>query len=160
MTGTRHRPPRSKTKSPKQMRGGDVILLHDGGHREMGADRSQTVIATNRLITDYLAEGYEFVTILQMMAEGRCLCRAGSLTRPRPEGPLLFVVRPNKPAALARRDRVKDPVRHKLCAIIPALQRKRLSPPRSSSEYLPPYVPRPGTRPRTAMEAGIPRCRA
>jgi peptidoglycan/xylan/chitin deacetylase (PgdA/CDA1 family) len=54
-------------KVTKQMRGGDVILLHDGGHREMGADRSQTVIATNRLITDHLAEGYEFVTILQMM---------------------------------------------------------------------------------------------
>jgi len=23
------------------MRGGDVILLHDGGHRAMGADRAQ-----------------------------------------------------------------------------------------------------------------------
>jgi peptidoglycan/xylan/chitin deacetylase (PgdA/CDA1 family) len=56
-----------ENKVTKQMRGGDVILLHDGGHREMGADRSQTVIVTNRLITDYLAEGYEFVTILQMM---------------------------------------------------------------------------------------------
>lgn len=56
-----------ENKVTKQMRGGDVILLHDGGHREMGADRSQTVIATNRLITDYLAEGYEFVTILQMI---------------------------------------------------------------------------------------------
>ncbi len=56
-----------ENKVAKQIRGGDVILLHDGGHREMGANRSQTVIATNRLITDYLAEGNEFVTILQMM---------------------------------------------------------------------------------------------
>jgi peptidoglycan-N-acetylglucosamine deacetylase len=63
-----------ENKVTKQMRGGDVILLHDGGHREMGANRSQTVIATNRLITDYLAEGYEFVTILQMMQKaGVCV---------------------------------------------------------------------------------------
>ena len=30
-------------KVAKQIRGGDVILLHDGGHKQMGADRSQTV---------------------------------------------------------------------------------------------------------------------
>jgi len=35
----------------------------------MGADRSQTVIVTDRLITRYKSEGYEFVTIPQMMAE-------------------------------------------------------------------------------------------
>lgn len=51
-----------------QMRGGSVILLHDGGHRQMGADRSQTVIATDRLIARYKSEGYEFVTIPEMMA--------------------------------------------------------------------------------------------
>ena len=56
-------------KVTKQMRGGDVILLHDGGHKQMGADRSQTVIATDHLITRYNAEGYEFVTIPQMMVK-------------------------------------------------------------------------------------------
>ncbi len=50
-----------------RIRGGDVILLHDGGHKQMGADRSQTVIATDRLITRYKNEGYEFLTIPQMM---------------------------------------------------------------------------------------------
>src|SRR5205807_2787089 len=55
-------------KVAKQIRGGDVILLHDGGHKQMGADRSQTVIATDRLIARYKAEGYEFVTIPKMMA--------------------------------------------------------------------------------------------
>jgi peptidoglycan/xylan/chitin deacetylase (PgdA/CDA1 family) len=50
-----------------QIRGGDVILLHDGGHRQTGADRSQTVIATDRLLARYKAEGYEFVTIPRMM---------------------------------------------------------------------------------------------
>lgn len=50
-----------------RVRGGDVILLHDGEHAAFGADRSQTVIATDRLITRFKAEGYEFVTIPEMM---------------------------------------------------------------------------------------------
>src|SRR5215469_9611798 len=33
-------------KVSRQIRGGNVILLHDGGHRQMGADRSQTVLAS------------------------------------------------------------------------------------------------------------------
>ena len=58
-------PPASETekKVVRQMRGGDVILLHDGGYRAMGADRSQTVIATDNLIRRYKDEGYEFVTV-------------------------------------------------------------------------------------------------
>ena len=52
----------------RQIRGGDVVLLHDGSHRALGADRSQTVVATERLIERYKSEGYEFVTIPQMMA--------------------------------------------------------------------------------------------
>jgi len=51
----------------QQVRGGDVILLHDGGHFTFGADRSPTVIATDRLITRYKSEGYEFVTVSEMM---------------------------------------------------------------------------------------------
>jgi peptidoglycan/xylan/chitin deacetylase (PgdA/CDA1 family) len=47
----------------RQMRGGDVILLHDGGHRAMGADRGQTVIATDSLIRRFRNQGYEFATI-------------------------------------------------------------------------------------------------
>jgi peptidoglycan/xylan/chitin deacetylase (PgdA/CDA1 family) len=54
-------------KVEQQTRGGDVILLHDGGHKQMGADRSQTVLATDHLITRYKSEGYEFVTVTQMM---------------------------------------------------------------------------------------------
>ncbi|MGA7402658.1 MAG: polysaccharide deacetylase family protein [Candidatus Sulfotelmatobacter sp.] len=62
-------PPASviERKVASQIRGGDVILLHDGGHKQMGADRSQTVIATDHLITRYQSEGFEFVTIPQMM---------------------------------------------------------------------------------------------
>lgn len=55
-------------KVTKQIRGGDVILLHDGGHTEMGANRSQTVAATDQLLTSYKAEGYDFVTIPRMMS--------------------------------------------------------------------------------------------
>jgi peptidoglycan/xylan/chitin deacetylase (PgdA/CDA1 family) len=62
-------------KVATQIRGGDVILLHDGGHKQMGADRSQTVIATDRLITRYKGEGYEFVTVSQMMQKDNA--RAG-----------------------------------------------------------------------------------
>ena len=54
-------------KCASQIRGGDVVLLHDGGHKQMGADRSQTVLATNSFIKRYKAEGHEFVTIPQMM---------------------------------------------------------------------------------------------
>jgi len=51
----------------KRIRGGDVVLLHDGGHKAMGADRSQTIIATDHLIARYKTEGYEFATITEMM---------------------------------------------------------------------------------------------
>ena len=54
-------------KVTSQVRGGNVILLHDGGHRDFGADRSYTVTATDRLISRYKSEGYEFVTIPEMM---------------------------------------------------------------------------------------------
>lgn len=56
-------------KVAKQIRGGDVILLHDGGHQQMGADRSQTVLATDHLIARFKESGREFLTIPQMMAK-------------------------------------------------------------------------------------------
>jgi peptidoglycan/xylan/chitin deacetylase (PgdA/CDA1 family) len=58
-------PPASviEKKVTRQMRGGDVILLHDGGHKRMGTDRAQTVIATDDLILRYKDQGYEFVTV-------------------------------------------------------------------------------------------------
>jgi peptidoglycan/xylan/chitin deacetylase (PgdA/CDA1 family) len=57
----------------RQMRGGDVILLHDGGHRTIGADREQTVMATENLIRRYRDQGYEFVTVDELMAVSRQL---------------------------------------------------------------------------------------
>jgi peptidoglycan/xylan/chitin deacetylase (PgdA/CDA1 family) len=53
-------------KVSNQIRGGNVILLHDGGHKQMGADRAQTVLATDGLIARHQAEGYQFVTVPTM----------------------------------------------------------------------------------------------
>jgi len=56
-------------KVSEQIRGGDVILLHDGSHAAFGADRSQSVVATDRIIARYKSEGYEFVTVPEMMGK-------------------------------------------------------------------------------------------
>jgi peptidoglycan-N-acetylglucosamine deacetylase len=56
-------------KVSRQLRGGDVILLHDGGHKQMGSDRSQTVIATDNLIARFKSQGNEFVTIPEMLSK-------------------------------------------------------------------------------------------
>ncbi len=58
-------------KVTRQIRGGNVVLLHDGGHRAMSADRSQTVLATEKLIERYKAEGYEFKTVPKMQLKAR-----------------------------------------------------------------------------------------
>jgi peptidoglycan/xylan/chitin deacetylase (PgdA/CDA1 family) len=55
-------------KARERIRGGDVVLLHDGGHVAFGADRSHTVAATDELIRRYKGEGYEFVTVPEMQA--------------------------------------------------------------------------------------------
>jgi len=51
----------------RQISGGEVILLHDGGHLAMGADRAHTVAASERIVARYQAEGYRFVTVPEMM---------------------------------------------------------------------------------------------
>src|SRR3954465_2367541 len=47
----------------RQISGGDIILLHDGGHVAIGADRAHTVAATSALITRYRDEGFSFVSL-------------------------------------------------------------------------------------------------
>ena len=53
----------------RQIRGGNVILLHDGEYHRIGVDRSRSVDATDRILTRYKAEGYDFVTIPEMMGK-------------------------------------------------------------------------------------------
>lgn len=55
-------------KVSPRIHGGEVVLLHDGGHAAFGTDRSATVSAVDRLITQFVARGYEFVTIPKMMS--------------------------------------------------------------------------------------------
>ena len=51
-----------------RIRGGDVVLLHDGGHAHFGADRSATVDFVDRLIRRCQAQSYEFVTIPSLLS--------------------------------------------------------------------------------------------
>ena len=53
-----------EANAARQIRGGDVILLHDGG---LGADRTQTIAATDAIIRHYREQGFSFVTVPQMM---------------------------------------------------------------------------------------------
>jgi len=53
----------------ERIRGGDVILMHDGSHVRMGADRARTLEATDRLIRRLKDQGYEFVTVTEMMKQ-------------------------------------------------------------------------------------------
>ncbi len=62
-------PQRIMAHVERQMRGGDVILLHDGGYLKMGADRSHSVDATELILRKYLAVGRQFMTVSQMMAQ-------------------------------------------------------------------------------------------
>jgi peptidoglycan/xylan/chitin deacetylase (PgdA/CDA1 family) len=62
----------------RRIRGGDVILMHDGGHVRMGANRARTVEATDRLIRRFKDQGYEFVTVEEMAgAKGRSRAPVG-----------------------------------------------------------------------------------
>jgi peptidoglycan-N-acetylglucosamine deacetylase len=48
-------------------REGDVILLHDGVHTEPQGDRHKSVYATQQVLERLGAEGYEFVTIPELV---------------------------------------------------------------------------------------------
>jgi peptidoglycan/xylan/chitin deacetylase (PgdA/CDA1 family) len=55
-------------KAERQIRGGDVILLHDGSNVAMGYDRHCSVDATEAILARWKErEGYEFVTIPEMV---------------------------------------------------------------------------------------------
>jgi peptidoglycan-N-acetylglucosamine deacetylase len=60
-------PAKVENRIARRLRGGEVILMHDGGHPAMGTDRSATVTATDHLVTRCKSEGYRFVTVPEMM---------------------------------------------------------------------------------------------
>ncbi len=53
-------------KVAPKIRGGDVVLLHDGGYKVFGADRSGTVEAVDHLLIQYRGR-FEFTTISEMI---------------------------------------------------------------------------------------------
>jgi peptidoglycan-N-acetylglucosamine deacetylase len=73
-------PERIEAKIARQIRGGDVILMHDGGHLSASTDRSASIVASERIITRFKDQGFQFVTVPEMMAagDGRVLEKAGS----------------------------------------------------------------------------------
>jgi peptidoglycan/xylan/chitin deacetylase (PgdA/CDA1 family) len=59
----------------RQIRGGDIILLHDGGYLKMGAGRSHSVEATELIIRKYTDGGHRFATVSQMMGASAAASR-------------------------------------------------------------------------------------
>jgi peptidoglycan/xylan/chitin deacetylase (PgdA/CDA1 family) len=49
---------------------GDVILLHDGSHLEPAGDRAASVAATEDTLRKFKDQGYEFVTVPELVASG------------------------------------------------------------------------------------------
>ena len=47
----------------QKRRRGSNVLLHDGGHRQLGTDRSVTLAATGMLLESWAGSGLRFVTV-------------------------------------------------------------------------------------------------
>ncbi len=50
---------------------GDIVLLHDGSNAEPAADRHKSVESTEAILDHYAPQGYEFVTVPELVAAGR-----------------------------------------------------------------------------------------
>lgn len=50
---------------------GDIILLHDGSNEEPAADRSRSIEATRNILEHYRPQGFEFVTVPDLVSAGR-----------------------------------------------------------------------------------------
>ena len=60
-------PERIEQKVLASVRPGSIILLHDGDETNHGSDRSQTVAALPAIIETLRSEGYQFVTLPQLL---------------------------------------------------------------------------------------------
>ena len=54
----------------RRARGGDIVLLHDGGHRVINADRRHTVAALEYWLPRWNDSGIRFVTLDEMQPRG------------------------------------------------------------------------------------------
>jgi peptidoglycan/xylan/chitin deacetylase (PgdA/CDA1 family) len=73
---------RIESHAVRQVRGGDILLLHDGDYSRDNADRTATVGAVERIISHYKSDGYTFVTVGEMLrasdASDGSLSRSGT----------------------------------------------------------------------------------
>lgn len=49
---------------------GEIILLHDGDGAALGSDRSHTVAVVQQILDTYIPQGYQFVTVSELLARG------------------------------------------------------------------------------------------
>lgn len=49
---------------------GAIILLHDGDGRFVGGDRSNTVKLVQQILEKYVPQGYQFVTVSELLKRG------------------------------------------------------------------------------------------
>lgn len=54
-------------KAEKQIRGGDIVLLHDGCDVAMGWDRSESIEAADRILERWQPQGMRFVSIPELI---------------------------------------------------------------------------------------------
>jgi len=66
-----HTTTRAITRRCLQAGEGDIILLHDGSNEGPTADRHKSVESTERILEHYAPQGYEFVTVPELVAAGR-----------------------------------------------------------------------------------------
>jgi peptidoglycan/xylan/chitin deacetylase (PgdA/CDA1 family) len=66
-----HTTARAITRRAKRAKAGDIILLHDGSNEEPAADRSKSVATVEAVLEQYVPQGYEFVTVPELVAAGR-----------------------------------------------------------------------------------------
>jgi peptidoglycan/xylan/chitin deacetylase (PgdA/CDA1 family) len=63
--------PPKLVRRASRARDGDIILLHDGYHKDPAHDRSASIEATDQVLARFTAEGYRFVTVPELVAAGR-----------------------------------------------------------------------------------------
>ena len=59
------------TRLKARVRGGDIVVMHDGDESAPFADQRHTVEATARLVPELRRRGFQFGTICEAVTEGR-----------------------------------------------------------------------------------------
>jgi peptidoglycan/xylan/chitin deacetylase (PgdA/CDA1 family) len=68
--GPAHSPEEERAGERRGERGGEIILLHDGDFRQLGADRSHVLAALEYWLPRWRDAGFEFVTMNELVAPG------------------------------------------------------------------------------------------